>query len=95
MVHKSDMIYRRAIRVKTKVSEHGIEPDIELPSGVNLEVVDYSDDMTECCCILRTRQRDLINQVRGREMGKIRDEWRDRRAIIESEEEPGGGGEEV
>jgi len=87
-------IFRRAIKVKVHCTTHGFEPEIELPSGVNLEVVDFSDDMTECRCILRTRQRGLINQVRGREMRKIRDEWRNRRAIIESEEEPEGGGEE-
>jgi len=88
-------IFRRAIRLKTTRTEHGVEPDIELPTGVNLEVVDYSDDMTECRCILRTRQRRLIPRVRGREMQRIRDEWRDRRAIIEDEGEPEGGGEEI
>jgi len=89
------MIYRRAVKLKTMKTEHGIEPDIELPSGVNLEVVDYSDDMTECRCILRTRQRGLINRVRGTEMMRIRDEWRDRRALVDGEEEPEGGGKEV
>jgi len=88
-------IFRRAIRVKVHRTQHGFEPDIELPQGVNLEVVDYSGDFSECRCILRTRQRDLIDQVRGRELRKIRDEWRNRRAIIEMEEEPEGGGEEV
>jgi len=88
-------IYRRAIKIKTIRTEHGIEPDIVLPQGVNLEVVDYSADFSECRCILRTRQRRLIPRVRGREMQRIRDEWRDRRAIIEDEEEPEGGGEEV
>jgi len=88
-------IYRRAVKLKTTRTERGVEPDVELPQGVNLEVVDYSGDFSECRCILRARQRDLIDQVRGREMGRIGDEWRDRRAIIEGEEEPEGGGEEV
>jgi len=82
------VIYRRTIRLGTMRTIHGIEPDIVLPSGVNLEVVDYSTDFSSCRVILRTRRaRRLLREVRGRDIEDIRDEWPERKAIIEGEEE--------